>query len=238
VTPSTLTAFAAPRGGAQRSSGGRAGAARRALAVAAALACLGGASAQTVSMGGSLGSRALLVIDGNARSVAVGSSVDGVRLVSVTGNDAIVEVKGQRVTLQLGGAPANLGGTPSEGTGRQIVLTAQSGGHFFTSGLINGHTVRFVVDTGSTNIAMSEAEATRIGLEFKNGMLGYSNTANGVFISHRVPLASVRIGDVQVYNVDATVLPATLPYVLLGNSFLERFQMRRENDQLTLDKRY
>ena len=48
----------------------------------------------------------------------------------------------------------------------------------------------------------------------------------------------MRIGDVQVYNVDASVLPAPLPYVLLGNSFLDRFQMRRENTQLTLDKRY
>ena len=215
-----------------------ASAAWHALAVAAALAGCGGASAQTVSMGGSLGSRALLVIDGKARNVAVGSAVDGVRLVSVTGNDVVVEVKGQRVTLQLGGAPANLGGAPSEGTGRQIVLTAESGGHFFTSGLINGHTVRFVVDTGSTNIAISEAEANRIGLEYKNGKLGFSNTANGVVVAHHVSLASVRIGDVQLYNVDATVLPAALPYVLLGNSFLGRFQMRRENDQLTLDRRY
>jgi aspartyl protease family protein len=211
---------------------------RRLFFAAAASACVGGAAAQTVSMGGSLGSRALLVIDGKARTVAIGSTVDGVRLISVTGNDAIVEVKGQRVTLALGGAPANLGGAPSEGTGRQIVLFAETGGHFFTSGLINGHTVRFVVDTGATNVALSEAEATRIGLEFKKGLLTFNNTANGVVVAHRVSLASVRIGDVEVYNVDATVLPAALPYVLLGNSFLGRFQMRRENDQLTLDKRY
>ena len=51
-------------------------------------------------------------------------------------------------------------------------------------------------------------------------------------------LASVRIGDVQVYNVDASVLPAPMSHVLLGNSFLTRFQMKRENDMLTLDKRY
>jgi aspartyl protease family protein len=211
---------------------------RSLVVMAAALGGLAGASAQTVSMGGSLGTRALLVIDGKAKSIAVGSSVDGVRLISVSGNDAVVEVKGQRVTLQLGGAPANLGGAPSEGTGRQIVITAESGGHFFTSGLINGHTVRFIVDTGATSVSLSEAEANRIGLDFKNGKLGYSNTANGIAIVHRVSLASIRIGDVQVYNVDATVLPAPLPYVLLGNSFLERFQMRRENDLMTLDKRY
>ena len=50
-------------------------------------------------------------------------------------------------------------------------------------------------------------------------------------------LTSVRIGDVQVYNVDAVVSPAPMPYVLLGNSFLDRFQMQRENDVMTLDLR-
>jgi aspartyl protease family protein len=211
---------------------------RRVVLAAVAAAGCGIASAQTVSMGGSLGSRALLIIDGKAQNLAVGSTVDGVRLLAVSGTDALVEVKGQRVTLQLGGAPANLGGTPSEGTGRQIVLTAESGGHFVTSGQINGHTVRFLVDTGATTIAIGEDEAKRIGLNYRNGKPSFHNTANGVVVARAVSLASVRIGDVQVYNVDASVLPAPLPYVLLGNSFLDRFQMRRENSQLTLDKRY
>jgi len=204
-----------------------------ALCVAAA-----GASAQTVSMGGSLGSRALLVIDGKARQLAVGSTVDGVRLVSVSSSDAVVEVQGKRVTLQLGGAPANLGGTASEGTARQIVLTADGGGHFVTSGLINGRSVRFVVDTGATSITISQAEAERIGLEFKKGQVGFVNTANGVVPAYRVSLSSVRVGDVDVFNVEATVLPTQIPFVLLGNSFLSRFQMKRENDRMTLDRRY
>jgi aspartyl protease family protein len=232
-----FTGPAASRAGARRPSGGGAGAAWRALAVMAILGCVGAASAQTVSLGGSLGSRALLVIDGKAKNVALGSTVDGVKLLSITGNDAVVEVQGKRVALQLGAAPVNLGGAPSEGVGQQIKLTAQSGGHFITSGTINGSTVRFVVDTGATNVAISAAEADRIGLKYTDGKLTHSSTANGVVVAYRVVLASVRIGDVQVYNVDATVLPASMPYVLLGNSFLQRFQMRRENDLLTLDKR-
>ena len=124
------------------------------------------ASAQTVSMAGSLGTRALLVIDGKPRQVAVGSVVDGVKLVSMNNHDAVVEVKGQRVALQLGGSPANLGGAASGGTGDKIVLSAVSGGHFVTSGNINGRTVRFLVDTGATSVAMSQAEAERIGLDY------------------------------------------------------------------------
>ena len=71
----------------------------------------------------------------------------------------------------------------------------------------------------------------------RSGQLGYTSTANGVVPAYRVMLSSVRIGDVQVYNVEATVLPSSMPYMLLGNSFLDRFQMRRENDRLTLEKK-
>jgi aspartyl protease family protein len=210
---------------------------RLAAGLAAALAAAPAAS-QTVSLGGSFGSNALLVIDGKPRNVAVGGTVQGVRLVSVTASDAVVEVGGKRVSLQLGGAQVNLGGMPSEGNGGQIVLTSGTGGHFMTAGSINGKSVRFVVDTGATTVALSQAEAERIGLAFKGGTQGHVSTANGSVPAYRVSLASVRIGDVQVYNVDATVIPAPMPYVLLGNSFLSRFQMRRENDRMTLDKRF
>ena len=203
----------------------------------ALLGCSTCALAQSVSMAGSLGSRALLVIDGKPRQIAVGSTVDGVRLVSVTGNDAVIEVQGKRVTVQLGGAPANLGGTASEGTGDRIILTSESGGHFVTSGTINGRTARFVVDTGATNITMGQAEADRLGIDYKNGQRGMTNTANGAVPAYRVSLSAVRIGDVQVYNIEATVLPAPMPFVLLGNNFLTRFQMRRENDVMRLQAR-
>ena len=61
--------------------------------------------------------------------------------------------------------------------------------------------------------------------------------ANGTAPAYKVSLSSVRIGDVQVYNVEAVVSPAPMPFMLLGNSFLDRFQMRRENDRLTLEKK-
>jgi len=194
--------------------------------------------AQTVSMGGSLGSNALLVIDGKPRSVAVGATIEGIRLVSVTGNDAIVEIKGKRVLLRLGDAQVNLGGKASEGGGKQIVLTAQSGGHFHAIGAINGQSVRFLVDTGATMVAMDKYEAERLGVDYKNGRRGMSRTANGDMPVYATKLASVRIGDVQVYDVDAIVSQAPMPYILLGNSFLTRFQMKRENDVMTLDLRY
>ena len=209
----------------------------KALVVVIAALCTGTAAAQSVSMGGSLGNKALLLIDGKPRNVAVGATVEGVRLVSVTSNEAVVEVKGKRVSLRLGDAQVNLGGKDSEGGGRQIVLSAESGGHFFSSGAINGKTVRFLVDTGATNVSMSQEDADRIGLDYKNGPRGMTRTANGVIPVYGTNLTSVRVGDVVVYNVDATIVPGQMSHVLLGNSFLTRFQMRRDNDKLTLELR-
>ncbi len=214
----------------------------RARAAIAGLACLGllaaaAALAQTVSLSGSLGGKALLMIDGAPRTVGVGQTVQGVKLVGVTGSDAVVDVGGRRVTLQLGQAQVNLGGVASAGSGSQIVLTAGSGGHFVTQGSINGKAVSFIVDTGATNVALSQTVAEQIGLNYKAGQRTVGQTANGPIVAYRVTLDTVRIGDVQVYNVEAAVLPAGMEQVLLGNSFLTRFQMKRENDRMTLDKR-
>lgn len=194
-------------------------------------------AAQTVSMSGSFGDKALLIIDGTPRAVAAGSTVQGVKLVSVNGGDAVVEVNGKRVAVAMGGAQINLGGVASAGGGSQIVLTAGSGGHFMTGGSINGKAVRFLVDTGATNVSLSQQEAERIGLEYRHGQRGVAGTANGQVIVYRVSLGVVRVGDVQVYNVDASVVPGYMDGVLLGNSFLTRFQMKRENDVMTLVKK-
>lgn len=209
----------------------------RALLAAMLLMAAGMAVAQSVSMSGKLGDKALLIINGKARTLAIGSSVDGVKLVSVAADESVVEIDGKRLAVRMGGAQVNLGGANSEGGGSTIVLHAGSGGHFTGNGSINGRPFSFVVDTGATTIALSQGEADSIGLKYKHGQRGMANTANGPVIVHRVVLGSVRVGDVTVYNVDALVVPAAMPYVLLGNSFLTRFQMKRDNDVMTLTKR-
>lgn len=202
-----------------------------------ALGMATGAAAQTVTLGGSLGDKAVLIIDGVPRTLVRGASHGSVKLVSVSGSEAVVEVANRRLALQLGGSQINLGGVDSPGGGSRIVMTAGNGGHFSTAGTINGQAVTFLVDTGATHIAMSQAEADRLGVRYRDGQRGLAQTANGQVPVHRARLASVRIGDVQVFDVDATVVPMQMDQVLLGNSFLSRFQMRRENDTMTLVKR-
>lgn len=201
--------------------------------------CCGPANAQSVSMNGSMGSKALLVIDGQLRTMSPGTTSSGVTLVSVGTNEAVVEMSGRRVVLAVGASPVNLGSLDKRaGGGTQIVLNAGSGGHFVTGGNINGRAVQFVVDTGATLITISKSNADRIGLDYTKGRQTFSQTANGVIPAVVLSLGSVRVGDIEIYNVEAVVIPAQLDVVLLGNSFLSRFQMKRDNDQMTLTRRY
>lgn len=201
------------------------------LALAGSAAC-----AQAVQFSGSMGTRALLVIDGQPKALAPGESHAGVKLLSLANGEARVERNGQVQVLQLGGSPVAVGGTArQDGGGREIVLAAGPGGHFVASGSINGKAVQFMVDTGATSVAISQAEADRIGLDYRAGQRAMSHTANGAVPVHLLTLSAVRLGAVTVSNVAAVVMPAQMPYVLLGNSFLGRFQMRRDNDTMRLE---
>jgi len=211
----------------------------RVMLMLAMLALAGGAAAQSVSLQGMLGSRALLVVDGGEpRGVAPGDSWQGVKVLSTSGDQAVVEIKGKRQTLRIGDSQVSIG-TPGPASRSRIVLTAGSGGHFLTAGTINGRAVQFMVDTGATVISLTVSDAERFGVDYKNGQQVRMQTANGVVPGWRVKLASVRIGDVELYDVDAAVGQQPMgPYVLLGNSFLSRFQMRRDNEQMVLERRF
>ena len=191
-----------------------------------------------VHLNGTLGSRAaLLVIDGEPRTLAVGATANGVRLIAIEDGHAVVEYGGQRQTLTLGATPGRVvsqDATPS----RQIVLPVGPGGHYTSMGMINGHVTSFLVDTGSTSVAIGQVEAGKLGLRYMYGKRIVTQTANGVVPAYQLQLASVRIGNVEVRDVEAIVVPGLMSHVLLGNSFLSRFQMRRENDIMTLELRY
>ena len=197
--------------------------------------------AQSVALAGSMGSdRALLVIDGQTRVLAVGTTVNGVSLRSLRDGQAEVEVAGRRQWLVLGATPARLGVDAASAAGAStntIVLAMGPGGHFGGAGQINGKAVQFLVDSGATTIALSQAEANRIGLDWKRGTAGLTQTANGPVPVHAITLSTVRLGGVEVSNVAAVVLPAELPMVLLGNSFLGRFNLRQDGDVMRLEKK-
>jgi aspartyl protease family protein len=209
------------------------------LALALGTLALAAAHAQSVALTGVMGARALLVLDGGApQVVAAGDSRQGVTLISTEGDTAIVDLGGQRQTLRVGENPVSVGGRSGTGAGTRVILHAGSGGHYLGTAQFNGVTLPFVIDTGASNVVMNIAHAEHIGINYRAGTRSAVTTANGNTLAWQVQLSSVRVGDVEIYNVTATVVPAGAPVVLLGNSFLSRFQMKQENDQLVLEKRY
>jgi aspartyl protease family protein len=196
------------------------------------------AAAQDVALGGRMGTKAMLVIDGRSQVLGVGESARGVTLVAIDGEGVMVESGGRRYPLKSGAAPLRLAGTPAAGGGaREVVIPAGPGGHFVVGGSINGRSVQFLVDTGATLVSMSQAEAQRLGVDFKGGERVLMQTANGTAPVHVVTLATLRVGDVELAHVQAAVIPAPMPGILLGNSVLSRFSMRRDSDIMRLTVR-
>jgi len=210
------------------------------VALAAGLTLGATAQAQSVSLSGMLGGKALVIVDGGRpKSVAVGETFKGVRVVSTQGDIAVVEIAGRQHSLRVGDAPASVGGSGgATPTSSRVVLTAGNGGHFFALGQINGKSAQMVVDTGATAVSLSTADAQRMGINYTSGQPVQMSTANGVIPGWTIKLGTVKVGDVVVHGVDAIVSSGSMPYVLLGNSFLTHFQMTRTNDQMVLEKRY
>jgi aspartyl protease family protein len=218
----------------------------KALLLVAALAAgagapVGGAMAADVQVIGLTAGKAVVVINGaKPRTLSAGESTpDGVKLVSATSDSAVFEIGGKRQTLTMGQSGHFVAGSSAPAGRQSAILTADSRGHFVTTGQINGISVRMLVDTGASLVSMSAAEAKRVGVNYLEGKPTYVQTANGVAPVYRVKLDSVRVGDITLNNVDGMVhVGDGLPITLLGMSFLNRMEMQRDGDRMTLNKRY
>lgn len=199
------------------------------------------AHANDISVAALFPGKAVLVVNGGApRTVSVGQSTpEGIRLISADSSSAVIEFQGKRQTLTPGGS-GRFGGAPAAGGGSgTVTLTPDSRGHFVTLGQVNGGTVQFLVDTGATLIALPSTEARRLGINYLNGQRGHTETANGKATAWRITLDTVRIGDITLHSVDAVVMEGDgLKVALLGMSFLNRTEMKRDGQTLTLVKRF
>ena len=194
-----------------------------------------GALALSVNVVGLFPNKAVVQIDGGAlQTLSVGQKTrEGIVLVSVQTDGATFDVQGRRMALGLGHARMQTAAPAS------AKVTADERGHFVADGQINGIAIRFAVDTGATFISLPAGEARRLGLDYRNGRKAVMETANGLAAAYRIKLDTVRVGDLTVNNVDAVVMDGnSLPVALLGMSFLNRMDIRREGTIMTLTKRY
>lgn len=199
------------------------------------------ALAVDVGLAGVMSNKVLLSFDGGSPvPVPVGQTVQGVRLVSAQGDQAVIEVDGKKRTLRVGQNASTTVGPSAEKSSSdgKVTLMADGAGHFYTTGSINGVSVRFLVDTGATFVSIGASDARRIGIDTSRGQQGMSNTANGVTQVTKIKLDKVQVGEVTLLNVDGVVHSNELPIALLGMSFLNRMEMQREGSTMTLKKRF
>jgi aspartyl protease family protein len=189
-----------------------------------------------VSVVGLFKDKAIVSIDGGKpRTLSVGQVVQGVKLISADSSGASFNVDGKSRTLVMG---QSFAGGAATGERQSISLTADARGHFAAAGSLNGYPVSFLVDTGATSIAINSAEAKRMGLDYRSGQAVGVSTAGGVVPAWRVKFNTVKVGSITLNQVDGMVVEAGLNVPLLGMSFLNRMDMRRDGQTMTLTQRY
>jgi len=194
------------------------------------------ALAADVRVVGLFGSKAVVSVDGGApKTVRTGESIaDGIRLLSVGGDAAIFEIDGQRRALRIGQPYVS----KSSGGAQTVRLSADTNGHYMADGSVNGKSMRFLVDTGATMVALPAMYARQAGIRYADAPSGTVQTAGGPTTAYKVKLDTVSIGGVTLNNVDAVVITRGLTMPLLGMTFLSRMEIQRDGELMVLKKRF
>lgn len=192
----------------------------------------------SVNVVGLFNSKAVVIINGSKpTTMAVGKTIDGVKLVAADSKSATFLVEGKQKTLGMGQAVSVASAKSSQNS--SVNLYANSQGHFLGDMQINGATLKFLVDTGATTIAMNSGDAKYANIDYKRGEEVQMSTANGLVIGYRIHLNTLKIGGIVMNQVEATVLEGGFPQVvLLGMSVLNRMDVKRENSIMTLTKKF
>lgn len=201
------------------------------------IAC-GSAWATSVSVIGLFRDKAIVSIEGGKPStLSVGQTVQGVTLIAADSDSASFDIDGdgKRRILRMG---QSLAGGAATSARQSVALTADARGHFAAAGSLNGYPMTFMVDTGATAIAINATEARRMGLDYRAGQAVGVSTAAGVTPAWRVKFNTVKVGGITLNQVDGLVVEAGLSVPLLGMSFLNRMEMKRDGQTMTLTQRY
>ena len=115
----------------------------------------------------------------------------------------------------------------------EVPLQRNRYGHYLVNGQINDSPVAFLLDTGATDVVVPEDTAKRLNLPY--GRRGQAMTANGWVTIYRTRISELQIGEIRLYNVDASINPAmTDGAILLGMSALGKIEFTQSGNTLTL----
>lgn len=123
-------------------------------------------------------------------------------------------------------------------SGDKIELPRHQDGHYYLTATVNGEALRFVVDTGATDIVLTQNDARTAGIDPDElAYIGRALTANGEVRTAPVYLESVVIGPIRDTSVSAVVNEGALDQSLLGMSYLQRFSsVEISGDRLILTR--
>lgn len=202
------------------------------------LCCVSVPAAPDVRVVGLFNNQAVLQINGRQHVLKAGqTSPEGIKLLEADSESAVLQIEGERVEARLDGRIS----APVRSTAaREVQVWRNTSGMYTTVGSINGMPVSFLVDTGATQVAMNAGQARRLGIDYRvTGSPAEVTTASGVERAWMVSLDSVKVGELEVRNVQAVVLDGAQPQTtLLGMSYLGRMKITNDGRLMTLQKKY
>jgi aspartyl protease family protein len=181
---------------------------------------------------------AIVMIDGTRRLLRSGdTSPEGITLISATSEQAVLEIDGEQKVYGLGG---QISGSYAKPKRAKVRIWPTPNSMYVVLGSINGYPVDFIVDTGATLVSLSGREAKRLGIDYRVvGTPARSSTASGIAKIYLVNLDKVKVGDIELRNVQGAVHDGDFPpATLLGMSFLDRLTMRQEGQVLELELKF
>ncbi len=191
-----------------------------------------------INVVGLFSNKAVVIINGGKpKTLGVGQTSDGVKLLGADSKAATFQVEGKSRRLEMGQA-ASIGGVDANSS-PSVTLYANAQGHFLSECFINGMPLRFLLDTGATSVALNSGDAKYAKIDYKRGEPILVSTASGVVTAYRVTIGSLKIGGITLNQVEGTILEGGSPsVVLLGMSALKRLDMKRQDISMTLTKKY
>lgn len=126
---------------------------------------------------------------------------------------------------------------PTLGNGMaETVLTRSPDGHFYADVMINGATVRGMIDTGASVVALTKQDAQKAGMQFDASQFtGTGKTAAGIVALKPVTIDRVALGPLEGHGVEGVIIDADMPVTLIGQSWLERVgHVTIEGDKMIL----
>ena len=177
---------------------------------------------------------ASLKIDGQRKMLRVGQSFQGVTLLAAHSKTATVEFDGESMVL---GISRRIGANYQASREQVVRIRRDALLQYQTTAIIDGHSVRVLVDTGANVVALNSNQAQAMGVDYLAGTPARVETASGSVAAWVVTLKSVSVGGIRVDNVRASVVEGEFPAtVLLGMTYLRHVKLQEGNGVLSLSR--